>query len=243
MNTVIISDIGSYLPVAWRAQRSGDSVSVYIHNQRYKTCYDGLLQKLTIQQLKSATKSADSVIIDGDIPKAIKDLLFKKLTQVSLKVGRKEQNNFLMDNNLGFEIKGQMGFIQSGSDFEIVSGQGEYYAALTLDDNKGFGVWQKITIPPYPYSVPRLRQQYAEGIEIEGEIWDYPFLWMLDVKQDGKKFVCAGTDGVIGYVTAWGKTLTEASGRLYHNIGKIKVKGSLQYRTDFLKQFKEGNNV
>ena len=100
----------------------------------------------------------------------------------------------------------------------------------------GFASSQRISIPPFPYSATELRKVLAKDVSIFGTLKDYPFFWAEDVYSDNGKLKCAGADGILGVVTAWGKTIEESWGRCYHNIGKLKVCSYLQFRMDGLSE-------
>lgn len=52
MRFLIISVNGDFLPVAYRMQEEGADVSVYIHDERFRTNYDGLIKKkLSLKEL------------------------------------------------------------------------------------------------------------------------------------------------------------------------------------------------
>ena len=99
----------------------------------------------------------------------------------------------------------------------------------------GYAASQRLSIPPYPYGLPKLRTMYAKDVSILGELKDYPHLWAQDVYDDNA-LKCAGADGIIGVVTGKGDTLAEAWGRVYNAIKKIKVCSYVQYRTDGLER-------
>jgi len=107
----------------------------------------------------------------------------------------------------------------------------------------GFASSQRISIPPYPYESPGLRRVLAKDVSIFGTLKDYPHFWAEDVYVDNGKLKCAGADGILGVVTAWGKTIEESCGRMYHNIGTLKACSYLQYRmdglSDALKRYKK----
>jgi len=99
---------------------------------------------------------------------------------------------------------------------------------------EGFASSQRITIPPFPYSNPDLRKAYAKDVVMFGQLKDYPFFWAEDILLDNKQLKCAGSDGILGVATAYGKTLEESWGRVYHNIKQLKVAAKKQYRLDGL---------
>jgi hypothetical protein len=108
---------------------------------------------------------------------------------------------------------------------------GGYFAGQFRD---GYAVSQRLTIPPFPYAVPTLLHDMAEGVSIMNTLEASDFWWGWDILSDAGKIKCGGADGIIGAVTATGKTIDEAWGRCYNNIGKMKVASYLQYRTDGL---------
>lgn len=131
-----------------------------------------------------------------------------------------------------------------------------FYGLATLIDGKlsdfflndnvkffdGYAVSERLSTPPYPYSNPVLLRNFAEDVSIPGRLEDEPAMWFQDIYMDAGKLRCAGADGIIGICTAKGKTLEEAWGRLYHNIGKLKVCSHLQYRTNSLKEHRKRCN-
>lgn len=105
---------------------------------------------------------------------------------------------------------------------------------FNVDFHTGYAVSQRLSIPPYPYAEPKLRSIHAKDVSIKGRLEDYPQMWFQDIYSDSGKLKCAGSDGILGVVTARGESLEEAWGRLYNAIKKIKVCSYIQYRTDGL---------
>jgi phosphoribosylamine--glycine ligase len=100
------------------------------------------------------------------------------------------------------------------------------------DFKGGYASGERISIPPYPYAVKELLEDYAKGVAIKGMMSDYPFFWMEDVMMNGNGLSCAGVDGILGVVTARGRDIGESVGLVYRRIDKIKICGYRQYRTD-----------
>jgi len=100
------------------------------------------------------------------------------------------------------------------------------------DFHGGYAVSQRISIPPYPYGYAAARSRFARDVCIMNDINKMPNVWFQDVYDDAGTLRCAGADGILGVVTARGRALDQAWGRLYHNISKLKVTSYLQYRTD-----------
>jgi phosphoribosylamine-glycine ligase len=92
-----------------------------------------------------------------------------------------------------------------------------------VEFHNGFAVSQRISIPPYPYGTPQLRNLYAKGVSIIGNLKDYPWVWFQDIYSDAGKLKCAGADGIIGVCSTRGESLEEAWGKLYHSIKKVKI--------------------
>jgi phosphoribosylamine-glycine ligase len=96
----------------------------------------------------------------------------------------------------------------------------------------GFASSQRITIPPFPYSIPALLAGLAKDVSVQVNL-DKPDFFAEDVKlnQDGE-LVCGGADGILGVMTGTGATIGESVGRMYGNIKKMRVGASWHYRTD-----------
>jgi len=92
----------------------------------------------------------------------------------------------------------------------------------------GYASSVRLTIPPYPYEVPKLLDGMARDVEVSGDLDD---LWMEDVYyQDGIR--CAGADGVIGVLTGTWSTLGGSVKNVYKKAEKIKIGAYTQTRTD-----------
>ena len=59
-----MSNSGEILPIAYRMQREGAQVAVYLHNPKYNRGYDGLLNKVKLSALKQTFNKSDLVIFD-----------------------------------------------------------------------------------------------------------------------------------------------------------------------------------
>lgn len=68
MNYLFVSNTGECLPIASRLKKEGHGVAVYIHNRKFQSNYDGMLDKLTMNQLLGETRKADLVIFDMNKP-------------------------------------------------------------------------------------------------------------------------------------------------------------------------------
>ena len=61
---VFISNSGEILPVAYRIQKEGKEVLVYIHNPRYRGNYNEALERTTASKLQAAVRRAEMVVFD-----------------------------------------------------------------------------------------------------------------------------------------------------------------------------------
>jgi len=99
---------------------------------------------------------------------------------------------------------------------------------------------QVISIPPYPSCSATDLGKMAKDVGMKNKLSQLGDMWLQDVYQDDKGDLrCAGTDGLIGVMTATGDTLEEATGQMYKNIDKLKIYSDYQYRTDHLKSHTE----
>lgn len=96
------------------------------------------------------------------------------------------------------------------------------------DFHSGFTASARISIPPYPYSEPRLLDAFAKEVPVSGKTDNF---WMEDVLFDDR-IRCAGADGILGVMTGRGETVIDAWKQVYEHIGQINVGAYLQFRTD-----------
>ncbi len=83
-----------------------------------------------------------------------------------------------------------------------------------------------LSVPPYPYQKP------AEPIHLRGiQPASLKHLWLIDARKNGNDWFTASVAGNIGYVTARGSSLQEATRRVYRTINNLEVR-DLQYRND-----------
>ena len=68
MNYLFISNNGESAPIAWRLEGEGHSVVLYLHNQKFGGCYDGMLGKVKLQGLEGAVDEADLIVFDMNKP-------------------------------------------------------------------------------------------------------------------------------------------------------------------------------
>lgn len=91
---------------------------------------------------------------------------------------------------------------------------------------------QRLSIPPFPYAVPSLISKYAHDVAIGGKLEDMPWFWAQDVYQRPCGLACAGTDGILGVVTATAPKMWEAVDEVYARLKRMKISQDPQYRKD-----------
>lgn len=111
-----------------------------------------------------------------------------------------------------------------------------FYSGFRGKWKKGYAAAARITIPPFPYQDDKLLKELAAGVRIENEINRTPWCWFEDVRQGADCLEVVGADGIVGVVTAHGKTIEESANECYSRIKRLKIAGKLQYRTDLGKR-------
>jgi len=61
---LFMSNSGECLPIAYRMQKEGTEVKVYLHNSRYRKNYNNIIPKVGLKDLKRAVKKAELIIFD-----------------------------------------------------------------------------------------------------------------------------------------------------------------------------------
>jgi len=64
---LFISNIGASLPIVYRMRQEGIDTKIYINKESYKTCYDGIIPKVELGDLKKEVLRAEKVIFDSDV--------------------------------------------------------------------------------------------------------------------------------------------------------------------------------
>lgn len=148
-------------------------------------------------------------------------------------IGPCDSNCIMADRPYFLEWSPRMGWDALYCLLSLVKGKlSDFFTKdFEVEFHNGFAASQRLSIPPYPYGTPKLRTLYAKDVSIMGKLKDYPLWWAQDVYEGLK---CAGADGILGVVSARGKSLEEAWGRVYNAIKKVKVCSYPQYRTDGL---------
>lgn len=83
-----------------------------------------------------------------------------------------------------------------------------------------------VSVPPFPYDVASTETN-LRGIQPA----NLKHLWLVDAKKDNGTWTTAGLHGKIGYVTARGCSVSEATRRVYRTIRNLEIR-DLQYRDD-----------
>jgi hypothetical protein len=111
-----------------------------------------------------------------------------------------------------------------------------------VDTIEQWGCGLLLTTPPYPYKIDNGHTP-LRGINIH----NLKHLWLIDAQKNGPDWATAGAGGKIGYLTARGSTISEATRRIYRTIKNLDIK-DIQYRDDvglglhrLLNQFKRAD--
>lgn len=64
---LFISKIGASLPIVHRMRQEGIDTKIYINKESYRTCYDGIVDKIELKELKKEILAAEKVIFDSDV--------------------------------------------------------------------------------------------------------------------------------------------------------------------------------
>lgn len=108
---------------------------------------------------------------------------------------------------------------------------------FNVDFHDGFASSERVSIPPFPYAGDELLEDFARDSIIKGRLDDYPQFWAEDVYvNENGKLACAGSDGIIGVMTARGNSPGNSWGSVYRELSGLKVGNYLQFRTDGLKR-------
>ena len=98
--------------------------------------------------------------------------------------------------------------------------------------NRGYGVSERISIPPYPYDSKGLLKTYAQNVSILNNLNQIPFFWGQDIYNNDGQLACPGSDGILGIVTGRGATTGGAWSQCYRNIRTLQVCSYIQHRID-----------
>ena len=98
--------------------------------------------------------------------------------------------------------------------------------------HRGYGVSERISIPPYPYDSKALLKTYARDVSILNNLNRIPFFWGQDIYLNDDRLACAGSDGILGIVTGRGATTGGAWSQCYRNIKKLNICSYIQHRMD-----------
>lgn len=92
---------------------------------------------------------------------------------------------------------------------------------------KDYMIAVRLCSPPYPFAGAATPNVPLDGIVAENRKYFFP----TGVMKRGDRYLTSGSDGVVGKVTAAGRTVQEARSRVYRTLGNIKGV-DLFYRQD-----------
>lgn len=83
-----------------------------------------------------------------------------------------------------------------------------------------------ITVPPFPYEVE------SDPVALKGiQPANLKHMWLVDVMKQDSQYSSCGLHGKLGYITARGSSVSEATKRVYRTIKNLNIR-DLQYRND-----------
>lgn len=97
-----------------------------------------------------------------------------------------------------------------------------------LSDSYGIAV--RMSVAPYPSKGDAEKWKGAQLLALSKESGKH--VWLMDVMRSDGLEVIAGTDGILGCVTAWGTSVKECQRRAYRTVRNICLSDDIQYRTD-----------
>ncbi|HID93412.1 MAG TPA: hypothetical protein EYP60_04870 [bacterium (Candidatus Stahlbacteria)] len=144
--------------------------------------------------------------------------------------------NCIVRNGIPYfiEISARTGFDALYNTLNLIKGpiSNFFFNKFNVKFKDGFSASERISIPPYPYATPQLLNTFARDVSVN--IMHSNF-WMEDVYfNNGIK--CAGSDGILGVETGYGKTFHDAWRVVHRNINKLKISAPIQYRMDGFSQ-------
>ena len=93
-----------------------------------------------------------------------------------------------------------------------------------------YAIAVRLSVSPYPNKEDMSKWKGIRVIKLEEGASKH--VWLSDVMREGGVEVLAGTDGVIGCVTARGLTIRECQRRVYRTVSNIIICPDVQYRED-----------
>ena len=96
--------------------------------------------------------------------------------------------------------------------------------------NDSLSLAVRLSMPPYPNKGNTSFISNLQVLDIPEKANHH--VWLTDVNFKNSKCVIAGTDGVIGCITARGDSVRMAQKRVYRTINNIAINTDIQYRTD-----------
>lgn len=105
------------------------------------------------------------------------------------------------------------------------------------ESNKKFSCSERVTIAPYPYRFKSSLEEIAKGVSIKTSLGNGFYGQDITDTEDGLQ--CAGNDGVLGIMTATGRSVEAGFSKVYMAIRKLKVGAPLQHRIDGILETKK----
>ena len=102
------------------------------------------------------------------------------------------------------------------------------------DWERGFAATERVSIPPYPEDNEESMKK-AKDVVFNVDL-SQPWFWGDDVYMKNNRIRCAGTNAVVGIVTATGKTPEIAYAEVQEKIKSLDVGAELQHRTDLMER-------
>jgi len=108
------------------------------------------------------------------------------------------------------------------SDFYLNDFQGNFF--------NGYSASERVTIPPFPYTVKSLLKDFAKDVLVGGDISN---TYLEDVYMaTDNQIRCSGADGIIGACAAKNTDTVKVWDGVYNNISKLRISSDMQYRMD-----------
>jgi phosphoribosylamine--glycine ligase len=112
--------------------------------------------------------------------------------------------------------------------YKIATKQGDFQAGKDYLNQPSIAV--RLSVPPYPSKEDVEKWKGIRVLKVDEGAAKH--VWLSDVMKEDNIEVLAGTDGVIGCVTARGLTIRECQRRVYRTIKNIVINQDIQYRED-----------
>jgi phosphoribosylamine--glycine ligase len=123
-------------------------------------------------------------------------------------------------------------------EFLLAIAQGKSY---DLQWKKGFGIVTVLAVPPFPYASAETNDGILKGTpiyvdDVTSEEWNHIHLEEVAFSKEHNRYYISDTRGYVMYITALGKTISEAQKKSHALIQKI-IFPKKMYRNDIGSQF------